>query len=156
MGKSLIALSIFIVITAIVAGLFLVDGPGAERRYRLDGQRIKDLDLLAAAVDCYWTLHDRLPKTLDELAARMAVSTASKPLPRLCRYARSFDPETEMSYRYRAVDARRFDLCAEFAVSTRNRRARTSRPKPGFTRRAWQHDKGAHCFQLTAAKVKIQ
>ena len=78
MGKSLIALSIAIVISAIVAGLLLVDGPSAERRYRLDAQRVEHLDRLAAAIDCYWTLHDRLPKTVDELAVRLAVSTTNR------------------------------------------------------------------------------
>jgi hypothetical protein len=50
----------------------------------------------------------------------------------------SSDPVTGATYRYRAIDAETFELCATFD--------RASSPRVGSGVDVWQHPAGSHCF----------
>ena len=55
------------VVAAVAAGIYLLRSPSEERTLRLDERRVADLVALSGAVDVYWTRHQRLPASLDEL-----------------------------------------------------------------------------------------
>src|SRR5918999_3419558 len=90
-------------IAAVGGGLYVLGSPGEERIRRLDDRRIEDLSGIARAVEVYWSRHDRLPASLDELQKEPVGDVEYK------------DPETNKSYEYRPLEAREFELCAEFA-----------------------------------------
>ena len=55
------------VVAAVAAAIYLLRSPSEERTLRLDKRRVADLMALSGAVDVYWTRHQRLPASLDEL-----------------------------------------------------------------------------------------
>ena len=81
LGLVLGAVATAAVVAAVAAGLSLIDGPQARRDARLDDKRIADLDHLAGAIDCYWTLEEgrSLPEDLDALAARLGTPAGARP-----------------------------------------------------------------------------
>lgn len=115
-----------VVAAAVAAGLIVAGSPVSERHARLDERRVADLRQLAAAVDAYWTDHQRLPADLDELVDGLHLSR----LPA--------DPVTGADYVYQVSGARRFRLCARFD------RPDASAEPDDF----WSHDSGRQCFTL--------
>lgn len=113
---------------AIVAALVLVGSPGDARQQRLDEQRVTDLGQIAISVNSYWRTNTRLPAALEEAAQGGAVS-----VPR--------DPESGEPYEYRALDSRRYELCATFA--------RPSDEPPEINEPPFRtHPAGRHCFTM--------
>ena len=56
------------VAAAVAGGLWLLGSPQAQREQALDERRVSALRVLTRNVDLYWTRHQRLPQTLDELS----------------------------------------------------------------------------------------
>jgi hypothetical protein len=154
LGQALAAAAIIAVATVIVLGLDVVGGPEEDRRQRFDARRVQDLDQLAGAVDCYWTLTAELPGDLDLMADRLRTETAARPLPGECRLGSTTDPETAAPYSYRVIDETHYELCATFTAATEREQPSIGSRFAG-ARRNWQHDAGAHCFPLTATEVRL-
>ena len=118
-------------VLSIATGVWVMDSPAQQRRLRLDETRIGDLQTLEIAVNQWWQEHKSLPADLDTLAAQPGVN-----LPR-------HDPAGGGDYRYRPLDAAHYELCADFATDSGERRARWRLPQAG----QWVHPVGAHCFR---------
>ena len=119
---------------AIIVGVISVGGPETGRLERLDAERVEDLRGIMRAMDRFWTDHERLPATLDELAEypRVRVDT--------------LDPGSEEPYGYRIVDEDTYELCAVFNTESRPpRRAPTD---------FWSHGAGGQCFELMAKPIR--
>lgn len=119
---------------ALAAGVWTMDSPMQQRQLRLDEARIGDLQTLEMAVTAWRNEHEALPPTLDALAAQPGVN-----LPRR-------DPAGGADYRYRRIDDTRYELCADFATDSGQRRARWRLPQAG----QWAHPAGPHCFGRVA------
>ena len=52
---------IVLVVTAVIAGLFLLGSPAQERERKLDAICLADLRAAARAVDRFWTINSVLP-----------------------------------------------------------------------------------------------
>jgi hypothetical protein len=120
------------VAAAVVVALVIMESPSEARRRRLDEMRRADLHLLSIAVDNYHYSRDRLPESLDELAAVPTV-----------RYRSRNDPETGLAYDYRVVDDNSYELCATFAGEGGD---------AAYDDRFWAHGAGPKCFQLDVRK----
>jgi hypothetical protein len=119
------------VAAAIVAGLIALGSPAEQRRQRLDQRRVRDLSGIASAIDQHWRADKRLPATLEQL-------------PDTYRPTSRNDPTTGLTYEYRIIGDRDYELCAVFETESR------AEADPWYTfTRNWAHGRGRHCFELT-------
>ncbi len=153
-GIGLATAVILAVATAIVFGASIIEGPEQQRDRRFDRIRVMNLNQIGHAADCYWSLKGGLPEDLPTLRKEMEGVAQQQPLPDHCIPANTKDPETEEPYSYRRIDDTRFELCARFALASRqNDNVRTPSLHPGASRE-WKHEAGAQCFELTAVETK--
>ena len=115
------------VVGAVAAGVYVLGSPSEERTLRLDERRVTDLVALSSAVDVYWTRHQKLPTSLDELR--------SEPVGRLDLE----DPDSRAAYEYRPLSERAYEVCAVFERDS----GAPDRPAPGGV---WAHRAGRQCF----------
>ncbi len=134
LGTVLFGAAVTTVITAVVAGLFILGSPTEERARRIDRRRVADLKGSAAATDLYWTRHSRLPSSLGELTAEPGVSISTG------------DPANSEIYDYQPVDSTRYEVCASF-----ERESGETSPDP--ERNLWAHGSGRQCFRLEAEEI---
>ncbi|NTW56649.1 MAG: hypothetical protein HGB20_06355 [Chlorobiaceae bacterium] len=120
------------VLAAIILGLYLAGPPEVQREKKLDARRIADLQVIASAVDFYYTRYGKLPDSLSilekEPGSRLFLS----------------DPLTGEAYPYTRFTAGSYRICARFARES----------GPGEARTVWAHGSGRYCFQLKARRLK--
>lgn len=127
------------VVAAVAVGLPLTDPPGAARQQRLDRMRAAHLETLRGAIGRFEREQGRLPVTLEALAG--------EPL----RVAVPRDPVSDQPYAYRVLDARRYELCADFATNTLAAED-DDRPAWQGASRFERHARGKDCFEVTLAQ----
>jgi hypothetical protein len=116
-------------LAAIGAAIVFVGSPADARQRRFDDRRVSDLTEITTSLDRYWTTSTQLPASLEEAAVGGAAS-----VPR--------DPESGEPYGYRALDDRRYELCATFA--------RPSDEPPALNEPPFRaHAAGRQCFTMT-------
>jgi hypothetical protein len=124
-----------VVMTAVITGVAILGSPAEERAKRLDRRRVIDLQGLQNAVDFYFAERAALPASIEELSKRPGVRVGS-------------DPVTGAAYRYRAIAAEQFELCATFD------RASVPRVLTGVD--VWEHPAGEYCFTKKVNKRATQ
>jgi hypothetical protein len=154
LGKNLAVAATLTVLAAVAGGLFLIEGPETERGRRIDARRVEDLEALARAIDCYWTLRGALPSDLDALAAQMERLAGERPIDRRCRPSGTSDPETGDAYRYRVVSEKSYERCARVAEPSPPRPAAAPR-REGDAARSWTQDAGPQCFSLAPVEIDL-
>jgi hypothetical protein len=113
-----------VVTVAVVFGLWLSGSPEKLRLERLDGLRTAELRQLTRAVNEYWETHGELPETVADAVDGLRLSRVP------------VDPVTGVPYRYEALTSQRYELCAEFSLS--------SGPKDEDN--FWSHGAGRQCY----------
>ncbi len=136
-GSVLFGVAVTTVITAVVAGLFILGSPLEERARRVDDRRVADLQGIVAATDLYWTRHSRLPASLDDLTAEPGVRISTG------------DPASSEIYGYQPLDSAHYEVCASFERES----GETSRDPARAARNLWAHGSGRQCFQLEAEEI---
>ena len=121
-----------------VAGFFIVGTPQQARQFRLDEQRVSNLQQIQSQIVYYWQMKQKLPSQLSDLSDSISYFT----LPT--------DPETNKSYTYMATGKTTFKLCATFGapnrlISNEAQRMYSDLPAP----EKWQHGAGEVCFSRT-------
>ena len=131
-GTRLLAAILVLVVTgAVIAGIVVIGPPSEERTRRLDDRRVEDLRRISSSARVYYTRRQRLPASLDELAAEPGIAFAPQ------------DPQTGEPYGYRTLDSERYEVCAVFERTAAGERA------AGF----WSHGAGRQCFTLKAEDI---
>jgi hypothetical protein len=133
--QAIMGVAVVAVISAVVAGILLLGSPAGERMRRMDERRVDDLVSLARATDLYWTRHDRLPDSLEQLVEEPGSAATIS------------DPATGMPYEYAAVNGSTYQLCATFARSSTLGR---QTPDADF----WTHGEGRQCFRRVPQQVR--
>jgi hypothetical protein len=133
-GSVLLGVSVATVVTAVVAGLFVLGSPMEERARRVDHRRVVDLQGIVAATDLYWTRHSRLPVSLDELSAEPGVRISTR------------DPASSEIYDYQPRDSMHYEVCASFERESEE----TSRDP---ARNLRVHGSGRQCLQFEAKEI---
>ena len=133
-GSVLLGASVTTVITAVLAGLFVLGSPREERARRVDARRVVDLQAIVAATDLYWTRHSRLPASLDELNTEPGVSIGTS------------DPAGSELYGFQPLDSIHYEVCASF-----ERESEETSSDPA--RNLWAHGSGRQCFQFEAEEI---
>ncbi|HLG59071.1 MAG TPA: hypothetical protein VI485_27260 [Vicinamibacterales bacterium] len=130
----LVAVTIVVVVAAVVVGIVMLGPPAEARARRIDDQRVRDLQSMGAGIISYWMVKRRLPTSLEEVTmetGNVSIST-------------SRDPVTGTPYRYRVLDDKTYELCATFD------RASIS-PTPADI---WAHGSGMRCFTRRAGDLR--
>ena len=134
--------SALLVIASIVIGFLIVGSPSTQRDYRLDQQRMGDLQNIQWQIVNYWQQRQSFPKSLADLSDPIS------------NYIVPRDPETGEQYEYKLGEGYAFQLCA-----TLNRESRggittmeSTKPVPargefGLENENWQHQAGKKCFE---------
>lgn len=132
LGRGLLVAGAVAMVAAVVAAIVVMGGPGAQRAARLDDRRIDDLVRLQSRIERHAKDEGALPADLAALSRRDGVRL------------RDVGPDGE-PYRYEAVDARRYRLCATFATDDTGDAAATAPWRDA----EWRHPAGEHCFVRT-------
>ena len=130
MRKVVVVVAALAVLGALGGGFYLIGPPADERARRIDARRQSDLQQLRAVVDVYWTRHNRLPASLDEIARETGTGVYSR------------DPERGEAYEYSQKSPDSYELCATFT--------RDSETQGDF----WSHGAGRRCFLINARTVR--
>ncbi len=126
-----------LVVLSIASGFLIIGSPQTQRLYRLDEQRVNDLQSIQSQVINYYQLKQKLPSQLSEL--NDSLSYYSVPL----------DPVSKQPYSYRIKGTLSFELCGTFGAPSRA--SDVSRPAyPELSAPdKWQHGMGNTCFART-------
>lgn len=129
-----------LVVIAIVFGFFIAGSPFQQRAFRMDEQRIQDLQTIQWQIVSFWQNKGRLPATLDQL--KDSISGFVPPT----------DPQTKVAYDYRALGSLTFSLCADFEASG-SWESGPMLPEAvdsvEYRMNNWQHEAGRACFERT-------
>jgi Domain of unknown function (DUF5671) len=128
-----------VVVVAFCIGLGVVGTPSAQRHVRADVTRAIDIRRIAAALKS-WRDRAVLANSTPVLPLDLSVIRAQGGLSE----EEIADPETKEPYEYRLISGSRYELCANFAASERER---------GIGSPFWHHGRGRACFFLDAAQV---
>ena len=129
-------------VLAVAAGFLIIGTPWQARHYRLDEQKVSDLQGIQSQIVTYWQQKAKLPSTLTDLNDSLSYYTVP------------IDPENGESYEYMATGAMSFKLCATFNDQSQNNLASgpTMPVAPGGYAAAsdnWTHGAGRVCFDRT-------
>jgi hypothetical protein len=120
------AASTIIVAVMVALGFGFTGTPRTQRTQRADSKRVQDLYALSQQIDARWRVNSqKLPEHLDELSG---VAMA--------------DPVTRAGYEYRSKEGSQYQLCATFALASRQ----DNQPQP------WSHPAGHYCFSVDASQ----
>ena len=132
--RGLLAVVVLVIVGCIAYALTLTGSPGSQRETRLDERRVTDLSSIAANIDLYWESNEGLPDGLEDMAGPdYYISSVN-------------DPETGVRYEYRILEEPSYELCAIFSTDTIG----ADRGSRAFSERNWEHQRGRHCFELSA------
>lgn len=144
-----------VVLGAIVWGFTMIGSPATQRKLRDDMTRVTDLQAIQGTVINRYQTLGKLPASLDELVDDLNYSYMKENLD---------DPETGERYEYRTIASSTptFELCANFALDTKDMRGRGdypggrggmggmymdyARPYPIGGDFTWDHVAGRNCF----------
>jgi hypothetical protein len=129
-----------LIVASIVAGFFIIGTPWQARQYRLDDQRVQDLQSLQSQILSFYQTKQALPASLSQLED-----------PTLY-YNVPVDPVSGQPYEYIKDAELGFQLCATFAAPTRSRIVggrSVSMPADYGVKGSgdnWEHAAGRTCF----------
>lgn len=150
--KVFIGVVIAIVTASVVWGLYVIGSPEKTRLRKFDDIRLQHLQQIQSELLSYWQSKDVLPAQLDMLRDDLTGVTVPK------------DPQTGAPYEYRKTGELTFTLCANFALSTDERKLNDkdlSYPMygpygPYIIEQTWEHGVGRQCFDRTIDKERYQ
>ena len=138
------SVSFGLVLVSIILGFVVIGSPADQRAYRLDNERISDLQNIQWQIVNHWQQKGVMPQRLENLSDPLKNNN----LP--------VDPETGEAYTYTRKGNLSFDLCAGF------RRDSAHMTPMGYSMMGpryeaydmmipegenWQHPAGKHCFE---------
>ena len=129
-------------ICTIAAGFLIIGTPWQARQYRLDEQRVTDLQTLQDEILSFYQQKQTLPGTLSQLTD-----------PTL-NYSVPVDPATGAQYEYTKTATLGFELCATFSAQNQSGMSSVSNgpmipaiPGAYTTQNNWSHGIGRVCFE---------
>lgn len=127
------------VVAAIASGFFIMGTPGQVRLYRLDTQKVSDLQNIQYQVVNFWQQKQRLPENLTELADPLS------------GWTNPVDAQTGKPYEYQKTADMAFRLCATFNADSQGLSPQQTMPMRayGSLDENFQHAAGHECFDRT-------
>ena len=127
--------AIAVVVISVITGIILLGSPAEERMLRLDTRRVDDLERIMQKMNFYWSQHNKLPDSLEELSQEPGMQISIR------------DPRTGQPYEYSVVGGKQYELCARFE---RESAIESTRSSTNF----WSHGAGRQCFQIEVRDVR--
>jgi len=125
------------VLAALVAAFLAMRTPTEVRQARQDQRRVEDLIALKTEIEGWHGRTGAFPSNLSELSQQPGARVNLQ------------DPFDAQPYRFEAIDARHYRLCANFVTDSA-----TMPDAAAWTDRQWRHPQGSHCFTLTIPERK--
>lgn len=131
-----------LVVVAVVSGFFIVGTPQTAREYRVDAERVSDLQSIQSQITNYYQLKRTLPQNLDALNDPLMYVMVPN------------DPDTGRPYAYQKTGDLSFRLCATFTRESRPGQYRAYpatavAPYEKGVADIWEHRAGETCFERT-------
>ncbi len=126
-----------LVLVTIIAGFFIVGTPQQARLYRMDQQKVYDLQNIQSQLVTYWQQKQTLPSNLEELNDPLYGTTVPT------------DPQTGAQYSYSRTSTSSFKVCADFNAASRAADAGYTEPYRYGADQNWDHAAGEVCFDRT-------
>ena len=134
--------SIIIVLGAFIFSLFVVESPAETRNRKLDDRIINNFYEIAAGVNNYYQMNNKLPINIEELNEDST-------------YLRDDDfinPITKEAYEYKVVDEDEYELCTTF----RNSNLEEEKDEYDYyADKMWLHDAGYQCLKQKVEDIDI-
>ncbi len=139
------ALATLVVVGLVVAGLFAVGSPATARKFKADQERRNRLSQLHYVLASHVRTEGSLPGSLEDVDEDV-----------LQRAGYGFDarkdPESGEFFEYRRASDRRYEVCANFHLSSDDRRAEDYGPYPGDV----THEPGRNCYNRTVTTQDVE
>src|SRR3989344_1914430 len=127
-----------LVLVSILAGFVIVGTPQDARMYRLDQQKVNDLQSIQWQVVNFWQQKQAIPATLSELDDPLS------------GFVVPTDVQTGESYGYERTSNSSFRLCATFNMASRGGDMSVAEPyRYGGEQQNWSHEAVEVCFDRT-------
>ena len=134
--RAFVFVSLGAVITASIAGFWLIGSPNKQRLLSLDQERVDDLRLISTEL---WVQSGRgepnqfvpLPEALPNSGSQDAY----------------LDPKTNEPYKYRRLSDTTYELCATFSLESPTEPTSRYQSRPKMS-----HPAGRHCYQFDASR----
>ncbi len=137
-------LAALVVVGLVVAGLFAIGSPATARKYKADQERRNRVSQLHYILSSHVRSQGSLPPSLDDVDPEAFVRSGySSDLRK--------DPETGEYFDYRRTADRRYEICADFLTSSKDRRAEEYGSYPGDI----EHKAGRNCYQRTISEQDV-
>jgi len=147
-SKLLAVLASVVVAASIVSAFFVIGTPAQQRLVQFDDTRLSHLQAIQSEIISYWNQKNKLPAKLGDL--KNDITGFMPPV----------DPATQASYDYTVKGKLVFDLCADFATSSKYSPSRAVSyyapypasvydPQSVYGSSNWDHEKGHVCFTRT-------
>ena len=127
--------AVAVVVVSVAVGIILLGPRTEERMLRLDSRRVDDLERIMKKTDIYWSQHNKLPDSLDDLSSELGMQISIR------------DPMTGQPYEYRIIGEKQYELCVWFERDSVIESTRTSTI-------FWSHGAGRQCFKLEARDAR--
>lgn len=138
LGRGLAIAASVVVLATVVAAVWVMGSPSAQREAKLDGRRIDDLNRIVQVINRDFDAHGTLPADLATLARQPGQRLSTT------------DPVNGTPYGYEVTGARTYRLCAVFVTDTAEIRA-VAGP---WAAEDWNHGAGRHCFDRKATRSR--
>ena len=121
--------SAVVAIASIVGGIMIIDSPSVTRAKQNDQQRVTDLTSVAASLDSYYSLNQKLPENLSEP-----------------QFGSFVDPLSKKPYDYQKTSTTNYKLCATFELPA-SAEQNSPYAYPVTSAQGWNyHASGYQCF----------
>lgn len=133
----ILGIALTITVGALAWAFTIVGSPSFNRKVAGDVQRVENLQSIERDVEGYFTRHRKLPQTLASIVESDNWATRNMK-----------DPDTNRDYEYLITGDYRYELCAEFALTSAHAALEQRRsPYNGSSEQRWRHGAGRSCFE---------
>lgn len=126
--------TLIIAIATLVGGFMVIESPSKVRSLREDDERVNRLRNISYQVEAYYGENKKVPDDLSPLEKNILTYNFK-------------DPVTEKPFEYRVLDAKKYELCAEFVNSNKDTQEEYPADYYSYPDPAWLHDVGRQCFE---------
>ncbi len=144
-NRMVLVATVLLIVATVAAGFFIVGTPAQARLYRLDAQKVSDLQNIQYQVANYYQLKQKLPTDLSEVADPLSGTVVP------------MDTQLNQAYAYRiTTPPYSFEVCATFNAASTNTSVMNMYAQPTTVPTAthmggdsWAHGVGQACFERT-------
>jgi hypothetical protein len=145
-GRLYAVIACLLVAAGLVAAFVTIGSPGHARMLRMDRLRVADLKNIAKALHQGYEQNRDVPKALPRNLPA-SYYDSSEDAQWVQRRDFTHDPQTHEPYSFDRIDAKKYRLCAVFALASESE---TDAGKPVLT--FWSHGAGRTCYVLDATQ----